>query len=97
MGVKVLVAGLMVVRSFVFVMVRRCSTGWRGGYSWSGRSSFPNIILLGAHIIHTGVEFGNVTVTLNKVVGVFQGQSQHRSSIDEGGNNSKSGACRRHV
>jgi hypothetical protein len=41
------------------------------GQSYSGRS-FSNIILLEVHIVHTGVEFGDVAVvTLNKVVGLF--------------------------
>jgi hypothetical protein len=95
MGVKALVAGLMMM-SFVFVV--RMYGGGRGcGYS-GGRFSFSDIIFLEVHIVHTGVDFGDVAViALSKVIGVFRGHSQDRCSVDNGGNNSESGACGRHV
>jgi hypothetical protein len=55
-------------------------------------------MFLEVHIEHTGVEFRDVgVVTVNEVVGVFRGQSQHRRPVDKGGNDSESGACGRHV
>jgi hypothetical protein len=95
LGVKALVAGFMMM-SFMFV-VRMHGGGRSRGYS-GGRFSFSNIIFLDVHIVHTGVEFGDVAVVaLSKVIGVFRGHSQDRCPVDKGGNNSESGACGRHV
>jgi hypothetical protein len=83
--------------SMVFVMVRR-RVGRLGRRNSGGCFAFSNIIFLEVHIVHTGIEFGDVVVvTVNKVIGVLHGHSQNRSTVDKGGNNSKSGACGRHV
>jgi hypothetical protein len=92
--VVVLVAGAVMMRSFV-VMVRRYSVS-RGGRNRC--SIIPDIVFLDVHIVHTSVKFSKVTiVTLNKIVGVLHGHSNHGSSEGEGSNKSESRASGRHV
>jgi hypothetical protein len=90
----VLVAVAVTMRSFV-VMMRRYSVS-RGGRNRC--SIIPDIVFLDVHIVHTSVKFSKVTiVTLNKIVGVLHGHSNHGSSEGEGSNKSESRASGRHV
>jgi hypothetical protein len=101
--VELLVAVAVTVRSFV-VMRRYSAISRDGGHSCgcgSGdgrRGHVPGIVFLDVRIVHTGVKFSKVIiVTLNKVVGVMHGHSQHGSSVGKGSNKSESRASGRHV